>query len=64
MSDDAVETWRKSKDERVLSREYRRLMTEQGIRPDQIAPERLPTQTEQTLPIRTILGHDRQRRNP
>ena len=64
MSGDAAEHWRQAKDQRVLSREYRRLMTEQGVRPDQIVPERMPTQTGQPEAPRVILGHERQRRKP
>lgn len=62
MSDDATERWRKAQEQGRLSLEYRRLMTEQGVRSDQIVTDRMPTQTGRPSVPRAILGHERQRR--
>ena len=43
-AEDSLERWRRIKEEREAERLARYEATKEGVRPDEIAPERLPTQ--------------------
>ena len=59
---DAVEKWREVREERRQALEWRRaLIFEEEARPDQMVPERLPTQTHEPS-VNTNRAHEARKR--